>query len=947
VFQQNPELEETTWAFSAASEMKRVTDPLGKVTQFEYDVASRQTAVTDPLGRRTEHAYDLAGRLVSTSRLAPGGQTPLTVEEFGYDDAGNRTSIRSPLGVELGYETIQSSDAANHLTTVTQPATATHSITTEYGYDAAGNNTRIVDGQGNRTVKTYNPWNLVEDTVEPATSQHPAASDRTFTVSYDGGGLPTAEQLPGGVAIARTFDALGRLTNEDGTGSGVTSASRSFGYDLAGNRTSFGHPSGTVTLVLDDRGLLQEATGPAGSATFGYDDAGRLTSRSDAAGVHSFTWTSRGQLDTATEPLIGTTLDHDYNDAGQLQTVDYGAGPSATRTFTYDDLGRLETDELQNASGIETAGLVYGYDDDSNLTSQIVNFPGNTASGEHVFDYDRAGRLVEWEPPTAAAVSYTWDDSGNRTAANSQTFTYDERNRLVSGPKGTYDWSARGTLEAIDGSSETTEFEYDALGRLTDYDGAITYQHDSLNRVATRSGTGFVYAGTELDPVATDEDSLLSRGPGGGLMAASDGTQASLAGLNRHGDFGFAFDAQGALSGSSVFDPFGEVDGAAGTIPGEAGFQADFTDPQSGLVWMGARWYSPEDGAFTSRDTVSGVLQTPISLNRYTYALGDPLEYMDPDGHCASGLGLKSWARQARNAGSCGDLEAMKTMMFLAAHNPSMNLSSMMSSFRVGLSRFIKQQERIKWIPVNGGFSAVPAGWKYMPQETKNAYIAQLQGGESAEANSRMRSGRGYSMWEGITLSDIGHLALDVAGVLPGVGAIADIANAAWYLAEGRKKMAALSLGAAVVPVIAGGVFGKLGRSADEALELGAAVSKSAPQPSALVRVVDFADTGKAFEHYAKHVKGVVLGPNGSAVATEAGADLAQLSTFGEYRAAARSFMNGPPGEGVLQGLRSNGDIVRLDPKTGDFGLLSREGTIRTFFRPDDPVKYFYEQFKG
>lgn len=48
---------------------------------------------------------------------------------------------------------------------------------------------------------------------------------------------------------------------------------------------------------------------------------------------------------------------------------------------------------------------------------------------------------------------------------------------------------------------------------------------------------------------------------------------------------------------------------------------------------MGARWYDGEDAAFASRDSVRGNLNSPISLNRYTYAFGDPLSYFDPDGH--------------------------------------------------------------------------------------------------------------------------------------------------------------------------------------------------------------------------------------------------------------------------------------------------------------------------
>src|SRR3712207_8225647 len=54
------------------------------------------------------------------------------------------------------------------------------------------------------------------------------------------------------------------------------------------------------------------------------------------------------------------------------------------------------------------------------------------------------------------------------------------------------------------------------------------------------------------------------------------------------------------------------------------------------------RSYMPETAGFTSRDTVFGMLKTPISLNRYTYANGDPLEYFDPDGQDRKSTRLNS-----------------------------------------------------------------------------------------------------------------------------------------------------------------------------------------------------------------------------------------------------------------------------------------------------------------
>lgn len=114
----------------------------------------------------------------------------------------------------------------------------------------------------------------------------------------------------------------------------------------------------------------------------------------------------------------------------------------------------------------------------------------------------------------------------------------------------------------------------------------------------------------------------------------------------------------------------------------------------------------------------------------------------------------------------------------------------------------------------------------------------------------------------------------------------------------------------------------------------------------ALVRQADFADTQAAFRHYAKHVKGVELGPHGAARPKTGGADMPEFRSLGEYRCAARQFMGDNPGSGVLERVRPGGDVLRVDPRTGYFGVRSPDGAIRTFFRPDgDPVAYFNKQF--
>ena len=161
--------------------------------------------------------------------------------------------------------------------------------------------------------------------------------------------------------------------------------------------------------------------------------------------------------------------------------------------------------------------------------------------------------------------------------------------------------------------------------------GAVTYAYDGLDRVARRDGVAFAYAGVDLDPV-DDGPQQYSHGPSGDVLAWSDGTVSRHVGDNRHGDLAYVFDADGAVVAGRVYDPYGTVAGESGTAEPSRGFQSDWTDPASGEVWMGARWYSPAEAAFTARDTYAGVQRTPISLNRHTYAFGDPMQFFDPDG---------------------------------------------------------------------------------------------------------------------------------------------------------------------------------------------------------------------------------------------------------------------------------------------------------------------------
>jgi RHS repeat-associated protein len=103
-----------------------------------------------------------------------------------------------------------------------------------------------------------------------------------------------------------------------------------------------------------------------------------------------------------------------------------------------------------------------------------------------------------------------------------------------------------------------------------------------------------------------------------------------------HTDLVGAFTATGtALSGSAAYDPWGTVTAAsAPPLPGTLRFQSEYTGTANGLVHMGARWYNPANGAFTSRDTaVVDPAPDPAAANPFAYAGDNPLDGTDPSGN--------------------------------------------------------------------------------------------------------------------------------------------------------------------------------------------------------------------------------------------------------------------------------------------------------------------------
>ena len=93
-------------------------------------------------------------------------------------------------------------------------------------------------------------------------------------------------------------------------------------------------------------------------------------------------------------------------------------------------------------------------------------------------------------------------------------------------------------------------------------------------------------------------------------------------------------DASGAITDTFQYDTYGKLlsrTGSSFVIFGYNGRDGVVTD-KNGLIYMRARYYSPEMKRFINADIIPGKLSNAITLNRFAYANGNPVSFVDPFG---------------------------------------------------------------------------------------------------------------------------------------------------------------------------------------------------------------------------------------------------------------------------------------------------------------------------
>ena len=98
------------------------------------------------------------------------------------------------------------------------------------------------------------------------------------------------------------------------------------------------------------------------------------------------------------------------------------------------------------------------------------------------------------------------------------------------------------------------------------------------------------------------------------------------------GSTALATKTDGTMLNLQAYTAYGSNRGG-GTIPTDNRFTGQKLDT-SGLMYYNARYYDPTIGQFISPDTLVPDAANVMDYNRYMYVRGNPLNMVDPTGHC-------------------------------------------------------------------------------------------------------------------------------------------------------------------------------------------------------------------------------------------------------------------------------------------------------------------------
>jgi RHS repeat-associated protein len=616
-------------------------------TTTSFDWANRPLKVTNPDASAKLFYYGLQDTLTVSSNI-PYEYTRILDEEGAYlythqSTAGDTVAVwqRTATAADGTYASRYlygaTFDGAHRMTGTRDAA---GSVWT-YSYDLLGNRLIADDPDLGKWLYVYDDANrLIRQTD---------ARGKVTTITYDKLGRPVT---------TRAFDDLANATA--GTNSTLVAQNTydqvRAGYYNKGQLTSASNGAASQLLDYNADGLLQKKVvtidGVQHVEQTGYDkgrqplwkDYGPDTEALDV-GTSASKWVyNRKHQLTAIPGYISAIA---YEPDGQTSSITYANGVKTT--FAYSPMRRwLTSTKTQRDPGDGTPIVTivdgsYGRDKTGRITS--INASGTV--NDWTYDYDGFGRLI--------GATH----AGNRESAYSEDFTYYTNDNLRARTRliGSFAYpAATADRPHAPLSLNGVAFSYDANGNLLS-DGARTFTYDRANRVSqvvNASGATITLGygpdgarakkswplGTTLYPDANTEwdpaKQAFTRYPHMDVRVV--GTTKYFLHRDHLSSVRAVTDSAGNIVESTRYAAFGESANKAMTT--QKNYIGERFDPETGLMYLNARYMDPTFGRFISPDDWNPTL-AGVGTNRYAYAANDPINKSDPNGHAYSGLETK------------------------------------------------------------------------------------------------------------------------------------------------------------------------------------------------------------------------------------------------------------------------------------------------------------------
>lgn len=571
----------------------RMTDSLG-TSSWSYDALDRMTQATDALGRTLAYTYDPVGN--QTALTYPDNRTVT----YSYYKNNWLQSVTDPLAGVTRYER----NGVGQVTLTTNP----NDTVAEMSYDKANRLLTLVNWQTTGAKKTISAFSYTLDEVGQRVRmdaeygwRNPAQVSTTYT--YDPLRRLVRTENNEGAWTAYTFDGVGnRLsmsTNDDELSPKP--------FDAKSERYTYDASNALLTVVTDTSARnLKPARGnnvAQALAAFRHEVAAQKGKHISTAAADS--------LLLAADDLIGKL----YSNKPPTQSVTAGAIDSLrTQVQGYRASGDIDSDGIAN--------------------SLLVKL--NQA------DSANQGRTGELQTTT-----YSYDLNGNRIGmawpgpqgpkTQGVDYTYDFENMLVQA----LDYQAGTGGNRVDRA--VTTMQYDGLNRR------LVKNYDPKTGASGVKRTEYTFDG--LDPVA---EYAMWNGQYSNYYRGDLGRMISMQNFPSGQRYTYHHDGLGSISaltkerGQSVhtyrYDPYGYVvpDNGNWTDPHNSfTFTGQEWDRETGLLHFYARDYDPLRGVWMQQDPYRGRLLEPVTLHRYEYVGGNPVNSRDWYGFYALQLSIR------------------------------------------------------------------------------------------------------------------------------------------------------------------------------------------------------------------------------------------------------------------------------------------------------------------